>query len=113
MFVLWVCRMYILEYYRGFEIFQIDEFRRYYAWVEVVKNYFSVKVVLQDKDRVLVNVKLYVEGNVKFEFVDVVYKGIIIFQGLYVQWILQVNVFFYQFFERFYKKIFSRQLFYI
>lgn len=80
MFVLWVLRMYILEYYRGFKILQIEEYSRYNEWVEVVINYFLVKVVQVNKDKVLVNVRFYVEGNVKFEFVDVVRKGLIIFQ---------------------------------
>lgn len=75
MFAPWACRMYILEHYRGFEIPQTDEFRRYHAWAEAVKNHPSVKAVVQDKDRVLANAKPYAEGNAKSELADAVRKG--------------------------------------
>lgn len=79
MYVFWFYRSYILKYYRDFEVFQIEDYRRFYVWVIVVNSYFSIKVVEQDKERVLVFFKFYVEGNVKFEFVDVIRKKIIIF----------------------------------
>ena len=68
-------RLFILKHYRGFEIPQSVEFKRFHVWWEAVRNAPAVKITIQDDSKLLNIYQRYADATAKSQVADAIRKG--------------------------------------